>query len=133
MRTDLVLDALEMAVWQRDERLDGLICHSDAGSQYKSLRYTERLAEIGAAPSVSQAPVMSGRSEAETGVDRGEAVVAVEGAMAAHGDRPVGLSLRRGTGSTSREFVKSCGSAASPGLLPDNSRSRIDYRRTGGR
>jgi putative transposase len=32
MRTDLVLDALEMAVWQRDERLDGLVCHSDAGS-----------------------------------------------------------------------------------------------------
>jgi putative transposase len=33
MRTELVLDALEMAVWRRAEVLDGLICHSDAGSQ----------------------------------------------------------------------------------------------------
>ena len=52
MRTDLVLDALEMAIWHRDELLDGLIAHSDAGSQYTSIRYTERLAEIGAAPSI---------------------------------------------------------------------------------
>ena len=52
MRTELVLDALEMAVWRRASVLDGLICHSDAGSQYTSLRYTERLAEVGAAPSV---------------------------------------------------------------------------------
>jgi putative transposase len=33
MRTELVLDALEMAVWRRAELLDGLVCHSDAGSQ----------------------------------------------------------------------------------------------------
>jgi putative transposase len=52
MRTELVLDALEMAVWHRKEILDGLVCHSDAGSQYTSIRYTDRLAEIGAAPSI---------------------------------------------------------------------------------
>jgi len=52
MRTELVLDALEMAVWRRASVLEGLICHSDAGSQYTSIRYSERLAEIGAAPSV---------------------------------------------------------------------------------
>jgi putative transposase len=52
MRADLVLDALEMAVWQRHARLDGLVCHSDAGSQDTSIRYTDRLAEIGAAPSI---------------------------------------------------------------------------------
>jgi putative transposase len=52
MRTDLVLDALEMAIWRRVGVLDGLVCHSDAGSQYTSLRYTTRLAEIGAAPSI---------------------------------------------------------------------------------
>jgi putative transposase len=52
MRTELVLDALEMAIWRRASVLDGLICHSDAGSQYTCLRYTERLAAIGAAPSV---------------------------------------------------------------------------------
>ena len=33
MHTELVLDALEMAVWRRASVLDGLICHSDAGSQ----------------------------------------------------------------------------------------------------
>jgi putative transposase len=52
MGTELVLDALEMAIWRRASLLDGLVCHSDAGSQYTSLRYTTRLAEIGAAPSV---------------------------------------------------------------------------------
>jgi putative transposase len=52
MRTELVLDALEMAIWRRASVLEGLVCHSDAGSQYTSLRYTTRLAEIGAAPSV---------------------------------------------------------------------------------
>jgi putative transposase len=52
MGTELVLDALEMAIWRRASVLEGLICHSDAGSQYTSIRYTERLSEIGAAPSV---------------------------------------------------------------------------------
>ncbi len=51
MRTDLVLDALEMANGLR--RPDaGLIAHSDRGSQYTSIRYTDRLDELGAAPSV---------------------------------------------------------------------------------
>jgi putative transposase len=52
MRTSMVLDAIEMARWSRGTRLDGLRCHSDAGSQFTSLRYGERLAEIGAVPSI---------------------------------------------------------------------------------
>jgi putative transposase len=52
MRTDMVLDALEMARWARGTRLEGLVCHSDAGSQFTSIRYGERLAEIGAVPSI---------------------------------------------------------------------------------
>lgn len=52
MTTDLVLDTLEMAIWRRNDMVDGVVCHSDAGSQYTSIRYTERLAEIGAAPSI---------------------------------------------------------------------------------
>ena len=52
MRTEMVLDALEMARWSRGTRLEGLRCHSDAGSQFTSLRYGERLAELGAAPSI---------------------------------------------------------------------------------
>ena len=53
MTTDLVMDALEMAVFNRRTRLiDDVIAHSDAGSQYVSIAYTERLAEIGARPSI---------------------------------------------------------------------------------
>jgi putative transposase len=52
LRTDLALDALEMALWQRHGGLDGLVHHSDRGSQYLSIRYTERLAEAGAVTSV---------------------------------------------------------------------------------
>ncbi len=52
MRTEMVLDAVEMARWSRGARLEGLIAHSDAGSQYTSIRYGERLTEIGAVPSV---------------------------------------------------------------------------------
>ena len=46
MQTDLVLDALEQALWLRG-KLTGVIHHSDRGSQYLSIRYTERLAEAG--------------------------------------------------------------------------------------
>lgn len=52
MRTTMVLDALEMARWSRGTQLAGLICHSDAGSQFTSVRYGERLAEVGATPSI---------------------------------------------------------------------------------
>ena len=52
MRTTMVLDAIEMARWSRGTRLAGLRCHSDAGSQFTSVRYGERLAEIGAVPSI---------------------------------------------------------------------------------
>jgi len=52
MRTDMVLDALEMARWQRGTHLEGLVAHSDAGSQFTSLRYGERLTELGALPSI---------------------------------------------------------------------------------
>jgi putative transposase len=52
MRTSMVLDALEMARWSRGTHLDGLVCHSDAGSQFTSVRYTERLDDIGARSSI---------------------------------------------------------------------------------
>jgi len=52
MRTDFVLDALEQALYSRQPERDALICHSDRGSQYVSIRYTERLAEAGIEPSV---------------------------------------------------------------------------------
>lgn len=56
MRTQLVLDALEQAVWIRRREgvtgFDGLIHHTDAGSQYTSIAFTERLAAIGVTPSI---------------------------------------------------------------------------------
>jgi transposase InsO family protein len=51
LRTDLVLDALEQALYARTGT-QGLIHHSDRGSQYLSIRYTERLAEAGIESSV---------------------------------------------------------------------------------
>ena len=53
LQTDLVLDALEQAISARcDQALTGLVHHSDLGTQYLSMRYTDRLAEAGSAPSV---------------------------------------------------------------------------------
>jgi putative transposase len=53
MTAELVIDALNMAAWtRRNTTLDGLVCHTDAGSQYTSIGYTERLSDVGAAPSI---------------------------------------------------------------------------------
>jgi putative transposase len=53
LRTDLCLDALEQAIWSRqDHGLDQLVHHSDRGVQYLSIRYTERVAGAGGVSSV---------------------------------------------------------------------------------
>jgi putative transposase len=55
MPTELPLDALEMALWVRaraGEAVDGLVHHSDAGSQYTAIRYADRLTEVGAVASI---------------------------------------------------------------------------------
>lgn len=53
MITDFVLDALEQALYARQPGDKGtLVHHSDRGSQYLSIRYSERLAEAGIEPSV---------------------------------------------------------------------------------
>jgi putative transposase len=53
MTAALVVDALNMAAWtRRHTTLDGLICHTDAGSQYTSVLYTDRIDEVGVAPSI---------------------------------------------------------------------------------
>jgi putative transposase len=51
MRQSLVTDALDMALAHRHEHEDGLVAHSDNGSQYTSYTYTERLKQAGIAPS----------------------------------------------------------------------------------
>ena len=52
MQTDFVLDALEQAMYERQPAANALVHHSDRGSQYLSIRYSERLAEAGIQPSV---------------------------------------------------------------------------------
>jgi putative transposase len=56
MTTPLVLDCLEMAIWTRAKTgagdLSGLVHHTDAGSQYTSIAFTDRLTAIGVDPSV---------------------------------------------------------------------------------
>ena len=56
LRTDLALDALEMALWRREhDGLEGLIHHSDRGVQYLSIRYTDS-ASLKQAPSPLSGP-----------------------------------------------------------------------------
>ena len=52
MHTDFVLDALEQALYERRPEAHALTHHSDRGSQYVSIRYTERLEQAGIQPSV---------------------------------------------------------------------------------
>ena len=80
MRTDMVLDAVDMARWQRGTRIDGLRCHSDAGSQFTSVRYGEALAELGAVPSIGTVGdcLLSGYSSIE---DRGRVLICWGGCL----------------------------------------------------
>ncbi len=52
MHTDFVLDALEQALYARQPEQSDALDHSDRGSQYVSIRYTQRLAQAGIEPSV---------------------------------------------------------------------------------
>jgi transposase InsO family protein len=52
MRTSMVLDSIEMARWGRGHHHPDFKCDSDAGSQFTSIRYGERFAEICAVPSI---------------------------------------------------------------------------------
>ncbi len=69
MSTQLVLDALEQAVWtrQREGRpVDSVVAHTDRGSQYTAIRYTERLAEANIAASVGSVGSSYDNALAET-------------------------------------------------------------------
>ena len=70
MATSMVLDAIEHAIWTRQQDgifdLKDVIHHTDRGSQYTSLRFTERLAEAGIQPSVGAAGSSYDNALAET-------------------------------------------------------------------
>jgi putative transposase len=53
LRTEIVVDALRMAVWRRKPAA-GLVHHSDQGVQYTSLSFSERLKEVGIIPSMGR-------------------------------------------------------------------------------
>jgi len=66
MKTDFVLDALEQAMYARRPKRNSLIHHSDRGSQYLSIRYSERLSEAGVEPSVGSTGDSYDNAMAET-------------------------------------------------------------------
>jgi putative transposase len=69
MPTQLPLDALEMALWTRQRagaEVTGVVHHSDAGSQYTSIRYTARLADAGAVASIGSVGDSYDNAEAES-------------------------------------------------------------------
>ena len=69
MPTGLPLDALEMALWVRSragQDVTGLVHHSDAGSQYTSIRYANRLLEAGAVASIGTVGDSYDNAQAET-------------------------------------------------------------------
>ena len=68
MRTTLVTEALEMAVWKRQTSVEGLVHHSDAGSQYTSVIYSEQMASHGIAPSIGTVGDSYDNAMAESGI-----------------------------------------------------------------
>jgi transposase InsO family protein len=66
IRTDFVLDALEQALYARQPERNGLVHHGDRGSQYVSIKYSERLAEAGIEPSVGSKGDSDDNALAET-------------------------------------------------------------------
>lgn len=66
MTTDLVLGALELALWQRDVIRGELVHHSDRGSQYTSLRFSQRLIDAGIAASMGSTGDSFDNAMAET-------------------------------------------------------------------
>ena len=121
LRTQLVLDALDMALWQR--RPDGVIHHSDQGSQYTSLAFGKRCRDAGVRPST--APQDVGTSRASTECD--SAVPA--GLLATISYRSVNREFFEAYSSidpsdierpaTGRPNSPTCSSAAGSGLMPN--------------
>src|SRR3984893_11154322 len=67
LRTEFVLDALEQAIYARcDDSVGDLVHHSDRGSQYLSMRYTERVAGAGMEPAVGSRGDSDGNADAKS-------------------------------------------------------------------
>ncbi len=68
MRSTFVTEALEMAVWKRQCSVEGLVHHSDAGSQYTSVLYSEQMASHAIAPSIGSVGDSYDNAMAESGI-----------------------------------------------------------------
>ena len=90
LRTDLVLDALEMALWRRDLTYGDLIHHSDRGSQYVSFRYSDRLAEENVSASVGSRGDSYDCDDAGVGVPVGLTLAMTDRGVLALTCRPAG-------------------------------------------
>jgi transposase InsO family protein len=104
LRTDLALAALDMAATLRDERLEGLVHHSDRGSQYTSIRYSERLEQFDITPSVGS----GGDSYDNASRNRPSGFTSPSSSPAARGGRPRRSSGRpppTSTGTTIDAFM----------------------------
>jgi transposase InsO family protein len=111
MHTEFVLDALEQALWARQPERNTLIHHSDRGSQYVSIRYSERLPEAGIEPSVGSrgdsydnalAETINGlstRQKSSSGEDLGKTLKRSSWPLSngAHGSTNTGCLSRSGT------------------------------------
>jgi putative transposase len=67
MRTELVVDALEMAVWRRKPSA-GLVHHSDRGAQYTAISFGKRLEEVGIVPSIGRTGTALDNAMAESSI-----------------------------------------------------------------
>ena len=78
MTTPLVLDALEMALWTRRKDgvtdLTGLVHHTDAGSQYTSIAFTQRLIDEGVDVSVGSVGDDNALAESHMGLYKSELI-----------------------------------------------------------
>lgn len=90
LRTDLVLDALDMAIWRRDFTHGPLIHHSDAGCQYTSYRYSDRLADAGIAASIGTVADSYDCDDAGVGVPDGLTLAMTDRCVLALTCRPSG-------------------------------------------
>ena len=121
--TELVMDALEMANGLR-QPVGNLVAHSDRGSQYTSLAYTDRLDELGAAPSVGSRGDAYDNAMAEAWVATFKTEL-VDGAASPATSTP---SMRRCTGSASTTSRGCTNSSAT--CRPPSTRNRITRQTT---
>jgi len=125
MTTDFVLDALEQALYARQPGSEGaLIHHSDRGSQYVSIRYSERLAEAGVEPSVGSRADSYDNALAETinGLYKAELIhrrarACIRPSATSRLPRPRQTTTINSTALNNRLFYSSQTASAKPGAI----------------